>query len=428
VIQIAHGTGKPLPSSGAAALPASASPPNGSTRAVTMAEPAASDDDSFPFEIEQVVADASQLVIVPRDTTKQPLVFDIPKLTLRSVGLHQPMSFVATVRNLKPPGMVQTIGNFGPWRKAELVSTPLSGHYTFTHADLSVFRGITGTLSSQGQYQGVLDRIAVEGETDTPDFTVSTGQHRVALHTQFHAIVDGANGDTELDPVVARFLGTEVVCRGTVEGKRDQPGKTVSLHVTASKARIQDLLRLCLKAEQPIVTGAAIFQAGFVLPPGKEEIMHKLILNGDFSLPAARFTDPNISAKLEQLSLRSRGIARKQDQAAQQQEEGIVTSNLSCRLDLNRGMATLSDVSFAVPGALIQLSGTYDLRSVMIDLHGQARLDARLSHMTTGFKSVLLRLADPFFAKDGAGTLLPVRITGPADHPAFALEWHREKN
>jgi hypothetical protein len=183
-----------------------------------------------------------------------------------------------------------------------------------------------------------------------------------------------------------------------------------------------------LKSEQPIVTGAAIFQAGFVLPPGKEEIMHKLILNGDFSLPAARFTDPNISAKLEQLSLRSRGIARKQDQAAQQQEEGIVTSNLSCRLDLNRGMATLSDVSFAVPGALIQLSGTYDLRSVMIDLHGQARLDARLSHMTTGFKSVLLRLADPFFAKDGAGTLLPVRITGPADHPAFALEWHREKN
>jgi hypothetical protein len=428
VIQMAHGTSKPIPSSGTAAVAAPASQPIGAVQAVTMAEPAASDDDSFPFEIEQVVADGSQLVILPRDATKQPLVFDIPKLTLRSVGLHQPMSFVATVRNLKPPGMVQTIGNFGPWRKAELVSTPLSGHYTFTHADLSVFRGITGTLSSQGQYQGVLDHIAVEGETDTPDFTVSTGQHRVALHTDFHAIVDGANGDTILDPVVARFLGTEVVCRGAVEGKRDQPGKTVSLHVTASKARIQDLLRLCLKSEQPIVTGAVNFQASFVLPPGKEVIMHKLTLNGDFLLPAAQFTDPNIRAKLEQLSLRSRGIARKKDQAAQQQEEGIVTSNLSCRLNLNRGMATLSDVSFAVPGALIQLSGTYDLRSVMIDLRGQARLDARLSQMTTGFKSVLLRLADPFFAKDGAGTLLPIRITGPADHPAFALEWHRAKN
>jgi len=427
VIQVAHGT-KPIPSSGAPALPAAASQPSAAAQAAAVAEPAASGDDSFPFEIEQVVADGSQLVILPRDTTKQPLSFDIPKLTLRSVGLHQPMSFVATVRNLKPPGMVQTIGNFGPWRKAELVSTPVSGHYTFTHADLSVFRGITGTLSSQGQYQGVLDHIAVEGETDTPDFSVSTGQHRVALHTDFHAIVDGANGDTELDPVVARFLGSELECRGAVEGKRDQPGKTVSLHVTASKARIQDLLRLCLKSEQPLVTGAANFQAGFVLPPGKEEIMHKLILNGDFSLPDARFTDPNIRARLEQLSLRSRGIARKRDQAAQQQEEGMVTSNLSCRLDLNRGMATLSDVSFAVPGARIQLTGTYDLRSLMIDLHGQARLDAHLSQMTTGFKSVLLRLADPFFAKDGAGTLLPIRITGPADHPAFALEWHREKN
>ena len=427
VIQMAHGTGKPIPSSGAAALPASASQPNGAAQTAVVAEPVSSDD-TFPFEIDEVVADGAQLVIVPRDATKQPLVFDIPKLTLRSVGLHQPMSFVASVRNVKPPGMVQTTGSFGPWRKAELVSTPLSGHYTFAKADLSVFRGITGTLSSQGQYQGVLDHIAVDGETDTPDFVLSAGQHRVALHTDFHAIVDGANGDTELDPVVARFLGTQLTCRGSVEGQRDRPGRTVSLNVTASKARVEDVMRLCLKSEQPAVTGATSFQASLVLPPGKEEIMSKIILKGDFALPAAQFTDPNIQAKLEALSLRSRGIVKKQDQAAQQQEEGMVTSNLGCHLDLARGIATVSDVSFAVPGARIQLNGTYDLRSALLDLHGQARLDAKLSHMTTGFKSVLLRLADPFFAKDGAGTLLPIRITGPADHPSFALEWHRDKN
>lgn len=428
VIEISHGTGKPAPSSGPIPpLPVTASQPTGAAQAVAVVEPV-STDDSFPFEIEEVVADGSQLVILPRDAAKQPLVFDIPKLTLRSVGLHQPMSFVATVRNVKPPGMVQTIGSFGPWRKAALVSTPVSGHYTFTHADLSVFHGISGTLSSEGQYLGVLDRIAVDGETDTPDFAVSTGQHRVALHTDFHAIVDGANGDTELDPVVARFLGTQLVCRGAVEGKRGEPGKTVRLSVTTSRARIEDVLRLSVKSAGPAVTGAANFQASFVLPPGKEEIMNKLVLNGVFSLPAAQFTDPNIRAKIEELSLRGRGIVKKQAQAEQKQEEGTVTSSLSCRLDLTKGLATLGDVSFAVPGARILLNGTYDLRSEMIDLHGEARLDARLSQMTTGIKSLLLRLADPFFAKDGAGTLLHIRIAGPADHPSFGLEKHWEKN
>jgi hypothetical protein len=428
VIQMAHGAAKPVPSSGAIPTPPpAAGQPNTAAQPASVVEPA-SGDDSFPFEIEEVVADGAQLVILPRDAAKQPLIFDIPKLTLRSVGLHQPMSFVATVRNLKPPGMVQAVGSFGPWRKAALVSTPLSGQYTFSHADLSVFRGVSGTLSSQGQYHGVLDRIAVDGTTDTPNFVVSTGQHRVALHTDFHAIVDGANGDTELDPVVARFLGTQLVCRGTVEGQRGQPGKTVSLRVTTSKARIEDVLRLCVKSASPAVTGTVDFQASFVLPPGKEEIMSKLVLNGVFSLPAAQFTDPNIRAKIEELSLRSRGIAKKQEQAAQKQEEGTVTSNLSCRLDLTKGLATLDDVSFAVPGARILLNGTYDLRSEMIDLRGEARLDARLSQMTTGLKSLLLRLVDPFFAKDGAGTLLHVQIAGPADHPTFGLEKHWEKN
>ena len=422
VIQIQHGNAKPtaMPPDAnvqASGQTVSAAPP---PEAVEPLAPG----DQFPFEIEKVIADGAQLVVLPRDPTKQPLIFDIPKLTLRSVGLHKPMSFVATVANAKPPGMVQSTGSFGPWRRASLHSTPLGGDYTFTNANLSVFRGITGTLSSRGKYQGALDRIVVDGTTDTPDFTVSTGQYRVALHTDFHAVVDGVNGNTELDPVAAHFLKTQLVCRGGVEGIVGQPGKTVRLHVTTTYARIEDLLRLCVKAAKPAVMGATSFQTSFVLPPGKEEVMEKLQLNGVFSLPAAQFTDPHVSARIEELSLRSRGIVKKKDQAAQRMEEGMVTSDLSCRMNLANGVATLSDLAFAVPGARIALSGTYGLKSGEIDLHGQARLDARLSHMTTGFKSLLLKLADPFFAKDGAGTVLPIKITGPRDHPEFGLDRH----
>ncbi len=65
----------------------------------------------------------------------------------------------------------------------------------------SVFRGIAGILSSQGSYRGKLDRIEVQGTTDTPDFMAYASGHRVHLKTEFSATVDGTDGDTYLHPV-----------------------------------------------------------------------------------------------------------------------------------------------------------------------------------------------------------------------------------
>jgi hypothetical protein len=47
--------------------------------------------------------------------------------------------------------------------------------------------------------------------------------------------------------------------------------------------------------------------------------------------------------------------------------------------------------------------------------------------MTTGVKSKLLKLVDPFFAKDGAGAVIPIRITGTKSSPKFGLNFHRAK-
>ncbi|HEY1424784.1 MAG TPA: hypothetical protein VGF20_15120, partial [Candidatus Acidoferrum sp.] len=38
----------------------------------------------------------------------------------------------------------------------------------------------------------------------------------------------------------------------------------------------------------------------------------------------------------------------------------------------------------------------------------------------TGVKSVLVKPLDPLFKKDGAGTVIPIRITGTRDEPVFA--------
>ena len=80
-----------------------------------------------------------------------------------------------------------------------------------------------------------------------------------------------------------------------------------------------------------------------------------------------------------------------------------------------------SDLSFLVPGASVTLDGTYGLADGRIDLSGNARLQAKLSQTTTGFKSFLLKAVDPFFSKKGAGTVLPIKITGTRDSPSFGL-------
>jgi hypothetical protein len=41
--------------------------------------------------------------------------------------------------------------------------------------------------------------------------------------------------------------------------------------------------------------------------------------------------------------------------------------------------------------------------------------------MTTGWKSLLLKAVDPFFKKDGAGAVLPIKITGTKSDPHFGL-------
>jgi len=62
-----------------------------------------------------------------------------------------------------------------------------------------------------------------------------------------------------------------------------------------------------------------------------------------------------------------------------------------------------------------------------MDFHGTLRMQAKLSQTMTGFKSLLLKAVDPFFSKDGAGAVLPIKITGTRQNPSFGLELRRKK-
>jgi hypothetical protein len=195
-------------------------------------------------------------------------------------------------------------------------------------------------------------------------------------------------------------------------------GKTVSLDVTVLSGRVEDLMRLAVKSTPP-VKGAVAFRTKLRIPPGHRDIADKLYLNGQFEIGSAQFTDINVREKIAELSRRGQGKA---DEPAAEN----VASNLQGRFVLNNGTIDFSKLSFLVPGAEVELNGTYALRKEELDFHGALRLEAKLSQTMTGIKSVLLRPVDPFFRKQGR-TVLPIKVAGNREDPKFGLELRRKR-
>ncbi len=369
----------------------------------------------LPFILEEVVADGATLQTLPSDPRKLPLKFDIRQLTLHDVGRDRPMTFQASLDNAKPPGLIHSNGDFGPWNPDEPGDTPVSGKYTFRDASLAVFPGIAGTLASDGQYHGELDRIEVEGTADVPDFSLTTAGHHVHLQTRFAATVDGTNGNTDLHPVHATLGKSTFDISGSIERGALETHKEIDLHATAGKTGLEDFLRLAVNSRDPSMTGRIAFNTAVKIPPGSAPVIARLQLDGTFNLAGVRFTSPDIEAKIASLSHHAQG---EPDATG---TDGI-TTEFAGRFGLRSGVMALPQLQFHVPGADVGLAGKYWLSSGDIDFTGTARLDATVSQMTTGWKHVILKPLDPLFRRDGAGTVLPIRITGTRGTPSFKLD------
>jgi hypothetical protein len=387
----------------------------GEKHGVESSEPGR-DQTRLRFVIDKIFADGTLLEIEPKETGKPPLRFDIQKLELISVGPGRPMDFTAQLINPKPPGLIQTKGSFGPWQKDDPRSTAVSGKYKFDNADLSVFKGISGMLSSLGEYRGVLQRIEITGTTDTPDFALKQGGAGVHLTTQFHSIVDGTDGDTVLDPVKAHFLNSTFLCEGGIVHLPGPNGKTVSLNARTQGAQIEDILRLVTDTKEPLLLGPVDFRSKIVIPSGQQEVLDKLRLDGQFRISTARFSSKKVQGRLLTLSRRARGISKDEEQDLKNRQE-LISSDFRGRFKVADGVASFSELGFKVPGAWIRLAGKYDLRSEKIDMDGQFRMVARLSDTQSGVKHWLLKPLDPVFAKNGVGFEIPLSISGTRDEP-----------
>jgi hypothetical protein len=369
--------------------------------------------------VDKFVCEDTRLMINTSKPGKPPLEFAIGDLKMKDIGPGQPLEFKARLVNPKPVGDIQSSGLFGPWQQDSPRDTPVQGSYSFSHADLGTIKGIGGTLSSTGDYSGTLGNIVVHGKTDTPDFQVATSGHPVPLHTEFHAIVDGTSGDTYLRPVNATLLHSSFTASGSVVRVRDPHGHDIELNVVLDHAQIEDLLKLGVRTDPPIMTGPVEMKTRLSLAPGSVSVADRLKLAGTFHVLRAHFTNQKIQSRLDSLSLRSQGNARQ----AQDHTEENVPVDLQGAFALNDGSLSFSSLHFLVPGTHVAMTGVYSLDGQTFDFRGTARLDAKVSQMTTGWKSILLKPIDPFFSKNGAGTEVPIKITGTESEPHFGLDF-----
>jgi hypothetical protein len=365
--------------------------------------------------VDEFVANGAVLEFALRKSDKQPLRFEIHEALLRDVGWKGALSYRVRVRNPEPPGEITVSGNFGVWKINHPGQTPVSGEYKFDQANLSVYHGIAGMLSSVGKFGGMLAHIDISGSTDTPDFEVQSGGHRVQLTTEFSAYVDAIHGDTFLKHVDAHFSRTHVVAEGSIKESPGGQRKTALIDLSVRKGRIEDILGLFVKAKRAPMSGSVTLQARTEIPPGERPFLEKLKLRGGFGVGAGSFSKLGTQESVNKLSA---GAGGEKDAS----DPETVLTDLTGQVALEDGTARFSDLSFGVPGAASRVHGTYNVISHKIDLHGQLQVDTKISNTTSGAKAILLKMMDPFFKKKREGEVLPVRISGTYEHPSFGLD------
>jgi hypothetical protein len=385
--------------------------------------------------IAEIVANGSAVEFGSSDPGNKPLRFDIHEALLRDVGWKGPLTYHVNVHNPKPPGDVTAQGEFGVWNRTAAGETPISGDYKFEQADLSVYGGIAGKLSSTGKFGGKLAHIDISGTTDTPDFEVKSSGHAVHLTTQFSAYVDATTGDTFLKQVDASFWKTHVVAQGSIASSPGGKGKTALIDLRARNARIQDVLLLFVEAKRAPMSGSVTLQARAEIPSGAEEFLKKVKLHGSFGITGGMFSKSSTQEDIDKLSAGARGEKAKEkdknakdgakdkdDKDKDRPDPETVLTDLNGQLNLLGGTARFSDLSFGVPGATARLHGTYDLIDHKIDLRGQMQVDTQISNTSSGTKAFLLKVMEPFFKKKRKGEIVPIRIEGTYEHPTFGLD------
>jgi hypothetical protein len=371
------------------------------------------DTDADDVRIHELVSEQGLLTIMSKREDKPPREFTLARLRFEDLQFSKPSAFETSLTNPVPEGVIHAVGRFGPWNADEPSLTAIDGTFRFA-ADLGTIKGIGGSLQAEGSFKGPLERIDTAGRTKTEKFHLSTGGAEFPLLVDYKAVVDGTSGDTILEVVEADLGRSHISAQGAVVRSKGVKGRRITLKTQVRGGRIEDFIRLATRVKTAPLVGAVNMTATLDIPPGEAEVIDKMDLGGAFSLAAARFTSESVQSRIDELSRRGQG--RPNENAIDD-----VASNMRGEFRLNGGVLRLPRLTFEVEGAQVALAGAYGVRSEQLDFRGELRLRARMSQTQTGWKSLVLKVFDPLFGRDGAGTVLPIVVSGTREQPKFGV-------
>ena len=358
--------------------------------------------------VDTVVADDAVLDIQRK---AQPMRFVFHKFQVQNLGGSGATKFAAAFDNPMPAGMIQTSGQFGPWRSSDPGGTPVSGTYTLSNADLGVFHSIGGVVSSDGNFQGTFKQMEVEGSTTTPEFEVAYTQHKLPLQTRFKAAVNATNGETILQSVKASFGRDQIDAHGRIGRQADGKHAAV-IELNCDSGRVEDTFYPFIKGSKSPLVGNVAFQMHVIIPSGQERFLKKIEVQSDFRIQDARFTNPQTQSRLSKISERH----------DQKQPDDDTLADLRGNVRLLNGIAQFSQLSARDGNATAWLHGNYDLTNEHVNLHGRLTTEASLGNTTSGIKAVFAKALEPLFKKGGHQKVVPVKISGTYHNPSFGLD------
>lgn len=377
-------------------------PPVGSAANKEDFPPGSSNDFEGPSTvIGRLVVEGAMLDILRTNGSRYS--FPIKRLVMTNLKKSSVTGYEVEMEAPNASGHIVASGKFGPLVGGKLEQTPVTGKFTYDEVNLDGVGALHGQLTSTGSFRGNLAGIEVQAESNVVNFSVGKGSG-VAASGSSTGAVDALNGNIELQSVDLR-VGKTVV---HVVGKLVGGPKVTDLDVSIAQGRVQDVLQPFMKATPPMVGPVRMHAHVHIAGAGKgASFLDRLEMTGAFQIPGERLTSSATEKSLTAFSGRAKG-----DSAEAAGEEQDVVSSVVGAFTMTKGVAHASQLVFEVPGASVTANGTFDVRSEKVDMTGTLRMQTDLSHVTTGFKSFLLKPLAPFFRKKKAGAVVPIRITG----------------
>lgn len=114
------------------------------------------------------------------------------------------------------------------------------------------------------------------------------------------------------------------------------------------------------------------------------------------------------------------GLSRRAQGQPSNEDISEVPCVMTGELEMAGGKMRFPRLGFSIPGAEVALTGEYLFGPQTLDFTGEARIQAKVSEMMKSrWKRWVLKPVDPFFSKQGYGTVTKIRVSGTREQPKF---------